>query len=82
MARINIIKLETLEQTQVFYIWELKKKSLTEKQRNKFLLALESIEKIIKEKEKVREKGKHKKFIVCKSFPNPNFFASFYSFFS
>jgi len=58
------VSLEALKQTQAFYIWELKKKSLTEKERNKFLLALKSIEKLIKEREKPGEKGKHKKFIA------------------
>ncbi|MBA7525519.1 hypothetical protein ES705_17670 [subsurface metagenome] len=51
MTGINTIKLKSLEQTRNFYKWELKKKDLTEKQRNKYLLALKSIEKIIKEKE-------------------------------
>jgi len=50
MAGINTIKLKSLEQTKNFYKWELKEKDLTEKQRNKYLLALKSIEKIIKEK--------------------------------
>ncbi|MBA7575984.1 hypothetical protein ES695_20820 [Candidatus Atribacteria bacterium 1244-E10-H5-B2] len=50
MTGINTIKLKSLEQTRNFYKWELKKKDLTEKQRNKYLLALKSIEKIIKEK--------------------------------
>jgi len=47
---INTIKLKSLEQTKNSYKWELKKKDLTEKQRNKYLLALKSIEKIIEEK--------------------------------
>jgi len=50
MTGINTIKLKSLEQTKNFYKWELKEKDLTEKQRNKYLLALKSIEKIIKEK--------------------------------
>lgn len=61
MTGINTIKLKSLEQTKNFYKWELKKKNLTEKQRDKFLLALESIEKIIKKKEEPGEKRKHKK---------------------
>ena len=63
MAGINNIKLKTLKQTRAFYNWELKKKGLTEKERASYLLALKSIEKIIKEKKKAGEKGKHKKFI-------------------
>jgi len=47
---INTIKLKSLEQTRNFYKWELKEKDLTEKQRNKYLLALKSIEKIIRGK--------------------------------
>ena len=57
------VKIEALKQTRAFYIWELKKESLTEKERASYLLALKSIEKIIKEREKPREIGKHKKFI-------------------
>jgi len=57
MAGINNIKLKTLKQTRAFYNWELKKKSLTEKERASYLLALKSIEKIIKEKKKAGEKG-------------------------
>ncbi len=63
MKKINNIKLKSLEQTKAFYLWELKKEDLTERERSKFLLALESIEKIIKEKEDSRERRKHKKFI-------------------
>ena len=66
MKKINNIKLKSLKQTKAFYLWELKKEDLTESERSKFLLALESIEKIIKEKEDsrdYREKRKHKKFI-------------------
>jgi len=63
MAGINKIKLEALEQTKAFYIWELKRKeSLTEKQRDSYLLALKSINRIIKEKEKSGEKEKVKYF--------------------
>ena len=50
MDQINTIKLKSLKQTRAFYNWELKKKSLTEKERASYLLALESIEKIIKER--------------------------------
>ncbi len=64
MKRMNNIKLKTLKQTRAFYIWELKKEeSLTESEKSKYLLALKSIEKIIKEKEDSRERGKYKKFI-------------------
>jgi len=58
------IKLKALEETRSFYKVELKKKSLTEKERASYLLALKSIEKIIEEKEKSGEKGKHKIFIA------------------
>lgn len=44
------LKIETLEQTRAFYNWELKKESLTEKERASYLLAKKSIEKIIQEK--------------------------------
>ena len=65
MKGINNIKLKTLKQTKNFYLWELKREeSLTESERSKYLLALKSIEKIIKEKEDSRERGKHKKFIA------------------
>ncbi len=64
MAGINNIKLKTLKQTRAFYNWELKKKSLTEKERASYLLALKSIEKIIKEKEESGEKRKHKRSIA------------------
>ncbi|MBA7563603.1 hypothetical protein ES695_02090 [Candidatus Atribacteria bacterium 1244-E10-H5-B2] len=67
MKRINNIKLKSLKQTRAFYIWELKRKeSLTESERSKYLIALKSIEKIIKEKEDsrdYREREKYKKFI-------------------
>jgi len=64
MHRINLIKLKTLKQTRNFYLWELKRKeSLTESQRSKFLLALKSIERIIKEKEKSGEKEKYVKAV-------------------
>ncbi len=66
MKKINNIKLKSLEQTKAFYLWELKKEGLTESERSKYLLALKSIEKIIKDKEDsqdYREKRKHKKSI-------------------
>ncbi len=63
MGRINNLKLKTLKQTRAFYLWELKKESLTESEREKYLLALKNIEKIIKEKEDCLERRKHKKFI-------------------
>ncbi|MBA7528747.1 hypothetical protein ES705_20937 [subsurface metagenome] len=56
MKRINNIKLKSLKQTRAFYIWELKREeSLTESEKSKYLIALKSIEKIIKEKEGSRE---------------------------
>jgi hypothetical protein len=67
MKKINNIKLKSLEQTKAFYLWELKKESLTESERSKYLLALKSIEKIIKDKEDsrdYREREKHKRFIA------------------
>jgi hypothetical protein len=57
------LNVEQLKKTKKFYLWELKKEGLTESERSKYLLALKSIEKIIKEKEDSRERGKHKKFI-------------------
>ena len=59
------LNVEQLKKTKKFYLWELKKEGLTESERAKYLLALKSIEKIIKEKEDSRERGKHKKFIAC-----------------
>jgi len=64
MKNINNIKLKSLEQTKAFYLWELKKEGLTEKERASYLLALKSIERIIEEREKSGEKRKHKKFIA------------------
>jgi len=64
MKKINNIKLKSLKQTRDFYLRELKKEGLTESERSKYLLALKSIEKIIKEKEMSGEKEKHKEFIV------------------
>ena len=57
MARINNVKLKTLKQTRNFYLWKLKRKeSLTESERFKYLVALKSIEKIIKDKSGEKEK--------------------------
>ena len=64
MTGVNNIKLESLEQTKNFYLEELKKEDLTEKQRDSYLLALKSINKVIKEKELSGEKRKCKKFIA------------------
>ena len=44
----NKVKVDELERTKSFYNKKLKNKGLTEKQRNSFLWALESINKIIK----------------------------------
>ena len=52
MARINNIKLKSLEKTKNYYLWELKREeSLTLSERSKYLVALKSINKIIKEKQ-------------------------------
>ncbi|MBA7556509.1 hypothetical protein ES705_49219 [subsurface metagenome] len=48
------VKIEELERTKGFYDKKLKNKKLTEKQRNSFLRALESINRII-EREKYIE---------------------------
>jgi hypothetical protein len=62
MARANLIKLKTLKRTKNFYIWELKRKeSLTESEKSKYLVALKSINKIIREKENSGEKEKNKR---------------------
>lgn len=58
MAGINQAKLRSLKQTKKFYLWALKYEDLTPRQKEAYSLALESIEKIIKEKE---EPGKKKK---------------------
>ncbi|MBA7542849.1 hypothetical protein ES705_35173 [subsurface metagenome] len=50
MVQKVALNVEQLKQTKKFYLWELKKEGLTESERAKFLLALNSIEKIIKEK--------------------------------
>jgi len=52
MARINNVKIKTLEKTKSYYLWELKRgDSLTASEKAKYILALASIKKIIKEKE-------------------------------
>ncbi len=59
-----MVKIKALEQTISFYKWELEKKELTEKERDKYLKALKIIEKIIKGKERSGEKRKDKRFIA------------------
>ena len=59
-----LIKLKALEETRAFYKVELKKKGLTERERDKYLRALKLIEGFIKRKEKAEEEEKHKKFIA------------------
>jgi len=61
---MNNINLKSLEETKSFYNAELRKEDLTEKERNKYLSALKTIKRIIKEKERSGEKRKHKKFIA------------------
>ena len=61
---MDTIKLKALEETRSFYNVELKKKGLTERERDKYLKALKIIEGLIKRKEKAEEEGKHKKFIA------------------
>ncbi len=57
------VKVEELEKTKNFYDKKLKDKRLTEKQRNSFLWALESISKIIERDKKrgfdIVSKGEH-----------------------
>ena len=61
MARINNIKLKSLEKTKKFYLWQLKRsESLTKNEKSKYMLALKSINRVIREKEKSGEKEKHK----------------------
>ena len=55
MNRINNIKLKSLEKTKDFYLYELKKKDLTEKRRNEFLKAKKIVERIIQKKEESLE---------------------------
>ncbi|MBA7537366.1 hypothetical protein ES705_29633 [subsurface metagenome] len=59
MKKINTIKLKNLKQTKKFYLWELKREGLTERERDKYLKALKIIEKVIKGKEDSREIGNH-----------------------
>ncbi len=62
MKGINTIKLKALKQTKNFYLWELKREeSLTESEKSKYLMALKSINKIIREKENSGEKEKDKR---------------------
>ena len=62
MKGINTIKLKALKQTKNFYLWELKREeNLTESEKSKYLVALKSINKIIKEKENSGEKEKNKR---------------------
>ena len=61
MSIIKNVKLKTLKQTKNYYLWELKRKeSLTEKERSKYQVALESINRVIREKRSL-EKKKSKK---------------------
>ena len=61
MAGINTMKLKSLKKTKAFYLWELKRsESLTESERSKYLLALKSINRIIRQKELSGEKEKNK----------------------
>ena len=67
MKHINNIKLKTLKQTKNFYIWQLKRKeSLTENERSKYVTALKSISRIIREKEEP---------IIKKEKPQKQYFA-------
>ncbi len=56
------VKLEALDETKSFYNAELGKKGLTKTERNKYLSALKTIKRIIREKERSGEKRNHKKF--------------------
>ena len=54
------MKLKALKETRSFYNWELKKESLTKKERNKFLKALKIINQYIEEKQNPdKEKNKY-----------------------
>ncbi len=55
MNKMNNIKLKSLEETKDFYLYELKKKDLTEKRRNQFQKAKKIIEGIIRRKEESLE---------------------------
>lgn len=64
-----LIKLKALEETRSFYNVELKKKGLTETERDKYLKALKIVEKIIKGKEnpdKKMSKNLEKFKKICK----------------
>ncbi len=54
--------MEALDETKSFYNAELGKKDLTETERNKYLSALKTIKRIIREKGESGEKRKHKEF--------------------
>lgn len=73
------LTVEALKQTQAFYLWELKKKSLTENERSKYLRALESIERVIKERENPGKERKYKKSNLNKFLPGEKEKAKYYS---
>jgi len=52
------VKIEELERTKSFYDKKLKNKKLTEKQRNSYLWALESINKIIERERYIENENK------------------------
>ena len=59
------LNLKALEETRSFYKVELEKEDLTERERNKFLRALEIIEKCIKlREEEAGEKRKDNRLIA------------------
>ncbi|GAI61205.1 unnamed protein product [marine sediment metagenome] len=58
------LKLKALDETKSFYNAELKKKGLTETERDKYLSALKTIKRIIREKERSGENRKYNKFIA------------------
>ena len=63
MARVNNIKLKSLEKTRNYLIWELKRsESLTKNEKSKYQVALESINQIIRQKELSKGKEKTKYF--------------------
>ncbi|GAJ00365.1 unnamed protein product [marine sediment metagenome] len=55
------ITIEALRNSIAFCKWGLRKKELTEKQRDKYLKAIEKCEKIISEKEKIGEKRRDRR---------------------
>ncbi|MBA7538584.1 hypothetical protein ES705_30861 [subsurface metagenome] len=63
------ITIEALRNTICYCKWKLRKKELTEKERDKYLKAIKKCEKIINEKEKAGEKRGDKKlkgvFLKC-----------------